>query len=151
LQIKHSLFDFQSPGLQTLTSFPVVLSRGSHPFPSRTRKLSLLEPMVLRWKRRGRVGSRRIKSYNEARLGYIPWRASFVWESASEGQAMIGWRFKNIPNHVVIRCRECGGTAVMNDPRKFEWFWFTYGTAGVGATSEGSCRASSCWLKTGRS
>src|SRR5262245_33402193 len=40
-------------------AFPVILSTGSHPFPSRTRKLSLLEPMVLRGKLRGRVGSRR--------------------------------------------------------------------------------------------
>src|SRR3954468_19699525 len=40
-------------------SFPVVVSRGPHPFPSRTRKLSLLEPMVLRGQLRGRVGSRR--------------------------------------------------------------------------------------------
>ena len=44
---------------KALLSFPVILSAGSHPFPSRTRKLSLLEPMVLRGKLRGRVGSRR--------------------------------------------------------------------------------------------
>jgi hypothetical protein len=29
--------------------FLVVLPRGSHPFPSRTRKLSLAGPMILRW------------------------------------------------------------------------------------------------------
>ena len=29
-------------------SFPVVIGAGSHPFPFRTRKLSLLPPMVLR-------------------------------------------------------------------------------------------------------
>src|SRR6476620_397655 len=48
-------------------SFPVVVSRGPHPFPSRTRKLSLLEPMVLRGQLRGRVGSRRdyLKSSRE--------------------------------------------------------------------------------------
>src|SRR5688572_1712099 len=45
---------------KALLSFPVILSRGSHPFPSRTRKLSLSEPMVLRGKLRGRVGRRRI-------------------------------------------------------------------------------------------
>ena len=28
--------------------FPVVIGAGSHPFPFRTRKLSLLPPMVLR-------------------------------------------------------------------------------------------------------
>jgi hypothetical protein len=39
-------------------SFLVVLPRGPHPFPSRTRKLSLAGPMILRWKRRGNVGHR---------------------------------------------------------------------------------------------
>ena len=38
------------------TSFPVVIGAGSHPFPFRTRKLSLPPPMVLRAKVRGRVG-----------------------------------------------------------------------------------------------
>ena len=41
-------------------SFPVAISEGSHPFPSRTRKLSPPEPMVLRGKPRGRVGRCRI-------------------------------------------------------------------------------------------
>src|SRR4051812_16520618 len=36
------------------------MSEGSHPFPSRTRKLSPPEPMVLRGKPRGRVGRCRI-------------------------------------------------------------------------------------------
>src|SRR5215475_6257313 len=40
--------------------FPVATSEGSHPFPSRTRKLSPPEPMVLRGKPRGRVGRRRV-------------------------------------------------------------------------------------------
>src|ERR1700690_1896660 len=40
------------------TSFLVVLPQGSHPFPSRTRKLSLAGPMILRWQRRGNVGHR---------------------------------------------------------------------------------------------
>src|SRR5207253_6164581 len=48
-------------------AFPVVVSRGSHPFPSRTRKLSLLEPMVLRGQLCGRVGSRR-DYYNKSPL-----------------------------------------------------------------------------------
>src|ERR671913_1454261 len=38
------------------SSLPVVMGAGSHPFPFRTRKLSLLPPMVLRGKLRGRVG-----------------------------------------------------------------------------------------------
>src|SRR2546423_5931092 len=39
-----------------IRTFPVVIGAGSHPFPFRTRKLSLLPPMVLRGKLRGRVG-----------------------------------------------------------------------------------------------
>ena len=38
----------------------VALAVGSHPFPFRTRKLSLPAPMVLGWNRPGRVGRRRI-------------------------------------------------------------------------------------------
>ena len=38
----------------------VIISQGFHPFPSRTRKLSLAEPMVLVRTRTGRVGHRHI-------------------------------------------------------------------------------------------
>jgi hypothetical protein len=48
------------PFVCAVTIFPVAISEGSHPFPSRTRKLSPPEPMVLRGKPRGRVGRRRI-------------------------------------------------------------------------------------------
>lgn len=44
-------------------NFPVVIGAGSHPFPFRTRKLSLLPPMVLRGKLRGRVG--RCRDYSQ--------------------------------------------------------------------------------------
>ena len=40
-----------------VTSFWVTIARGTHPFPSRTRKLSLSAPMVLRAQVCGRVGS----------------------------------------------------------------------------------------------
>ena len=36
--------------------FPVTIAAGSHPFPSRTRKLSLPAPMVLGGRPSGRVG-----------------------------------------------------------------------------------------------
>src|SRR5260370_1724142 len=39
----------------------VILPRGFHPFPSRTRKLSPAEPMVLHAKVCGRLGRRRHK------------------------------------------------------------------------------------------
>ena len=45
--------------------FPVVTGAGSHPFPFRTRKLSLLPPMVLQRRLCGRVG--RCRGYFEAR------------------------------------------------------------------------------------
>ena len=39
--------------------FPVIKPRGSHPFPSRTRKLSLAGPMILHGQLCGNVGRRR--------------------------------------------------------------------------------------------
>ena len=45
---------------QTLHSFPVIMAKGIHLFPYRTQKLSLSAPMVLGWRRLGRVGRRRI-------------------------------------------------------------------------------------------
>src|SRR5262249_48900929 len=45
------------------TNFPVVIGAGSHPFPFRTRKLSLLTPMVLRGKLRRREG--RCRDYSQ--------------------------------------------------------------------------------------
>src|SRR6476660_1705874 len=44
-----------------LSSFWAMLARGTHPFPSRTRKLSPSAPMVLHARVCGRVGSRPIK------------------------------------------------------------------------------------------
>ena len=29
---------------------------------------------------------------------------------------MMGWTFVNMPAHIVVRCRECGGAAPMEDP-----------------------------------
>ena len=58
-QIVASAPSISNLKLEIENSFPVVVSRGSHPFPSRTRKLSLLEPMVLHGQLCGRVGSRR--------------------------------------------------------------------------------------------
>src|SRR5438128_11648103 len=41
----------------------VAIAEGRHPVPFRTRKLSLPAPMVLPWRRGGRVGRRR--DFNE--------------------------------------------------------------------------------------
>ena len=40
--------------------FPVTMAKGIHLFPYRTQKLSLSAPMVLGWRRPGRVGRCRI-------------------------------------------------------------------------------------------
>src|SRR5690349_19805422 len=48
-------------------SLPVTLPRGSHPFPSRTRKLSPAGPMVLHGKLCGSVGRRRHKNQSPRR------------------------------------------------------------------------------------
>ena len=45
---------------QTLHRFPVTMAKGIHLFPCRTQKLSLSAPMVLGWRRLGRVGRCRI-------------------------------------------------------------------------------------------
>ena len=52
----------RSPGsgaLPDFPGFPVAVARGKHPFPFRTRQLSLAAPMVLHRRRCGRVGRRR--------------------------------------------------------------------------------------------
>ena len=45
---------------QTLQRIPVTMAKGIHLFPYRTQKLSLSAPMVLGWRRPGRVGRCRI-------------------------------------------------------------------------------------------
>ena len=46
--------------MKTHLTIPVVMARGTHPFSSRTRKLSLLALKVLGWTRPGRRWHRRI-------------------------------------------------------------------------------------------
>ena len=49
--------------------FRVAIARRPHPFSSRTRQLSSSAPMVLRWRRRGRVGRRPISSAGRPAAG----------------------------------------------------------------------------------
>ena len=51
--------DKRKDNAQSAKSFSVAMPRGSHPFPSRTRKLSPSAPMVLPGELGGRVGHRR--------------------------------------------------------------------------------------------
>ena len=57
---------------QTLQGIPVVMAQGIHLFPYRTQKLSLSAPMVLGWRRPGRVGRCRIpKEVSPTNVGLI--------------------------------------------------------------------------------
>ena len=49
----------------------VTIAWGIHLFPSRTQKLSPTSPMVLGWKRPGRVGSRQIKRERARRCPFF--------------------------------------------------------------------------------
>src|SRR6266540_3866406 len=53
-----------------LNRVSATIARGKRPVPSRTRKLSLSAPMVLRGPLRGRVGRRRTQLRNKGRSGY---------------------------------------------------------------------------------
>ena len=50
-------------------SIPVVMAKGIHLFPYRTQKLSLSAPMVLGWRRPGRVGHCRIPNKKDTHVG----------------------------------------------------------------------------------
>ncbi len=55
----------------SMSRFWVTLARGSHPFPSRTRKLSPSAPIVLHARVCGRLGSRPVNSKSPTeRLGF---------------------------------------------------------------------------------
>ena len=49
-------------GVKALNGIPVAIAKGIHLFPFRTQKLSLSAPMVLGWRRPGRVGRCRIQT-----------------------------------------------------------------------------------------
>ena len=59
----------KNAGCTNPNKIPVVMAKGSHLFPYRTQKLSLSAPMVLGWRRPGRVGHCRIPNKRDTRLG----------------------------------------------------------------------------------
>ena len=63
--------------------FPVVISKRPHPIPSRTRKLSSSEPMVLHGQPCGRVGRRRDFSRKKLERPRIARLSSFLLLSRS--------------------------------------------------------------------
>jgi hypothetical protein len=70
--------------LEPLLRFPVAIGAGSHPFPFRTRKLSLLPPMVLRARVRGRVG--RCREYFHQPAQEL-WAGFFVYSRQRPSEA----------------------------------------------------------------
>ena len=56
---------------QALDRIPVTMAKGIHLFPYRTQKLSLSAPMVLAWRRAGRVGRCRIPNESPRRMSGV--------------------------------------------------------------------------------
>ena len=92
--------DVRFSGYESPKRIPVVMAKGSHLFPYRTQKLSLSAPMVLGWRRPGRVGHCRIpyeKSFRRSLglfsypidinllSGYLGQRATLYLDSAKPG------------------------------------------------------------------
>ena len=70
------LYEFYSA--QEYPPLRVIVARGFHPFPSRTRPLSLAAPMVLHAQVCGRVGRRPIKTTKTPGLGLKPTPGVFL-------------------------------------------------------------------------
>ena len=91
---------------QTLHSFPVTMAKGIHLFPYRTQKLSLSAPMVLGWRRPGRVGRCRIPQRKSLR------RCLGLFLCASR-QVLLPGRFQANVQHCTWLgspvCAACGG------------------------------------------
>ena len=76
--------------------------QGTHPFPSRTRRLRPERPMVLCWRRHGRVGGRRIKKekitgsvicdkkQTERNTSYYIWLIQKIQKDRD--QSMVPWK-----------------------------------------------------------
>ena len=71
-------------------SLPVVIGSGSHPFPFRTRKLSLIPPMVLHGKLCGRVG--RCRHYSAKGPIVTKTVGPFLFRIADPGLRILGLR-----------------------------------------------------------
>ena len=77
--------------LTTLKGIPVTMAKGIHLFPSRTQKLSLSAPMVLGWRRPGRVGRCRIPQKALHLQGFF-YLLTHLWRRLS-----VSWRTPESP------------------------------------------------------
>ena len=72
---------------------PVVMAKGSHLFPYRTQKLSLSAPMVLGWRRPGRVGHCRIpnKKHTTNVVCFLFALRQFLYSPGLSGKYKCTW------------------------------------------------------------
>ena len=73
------------------------MARGIHLFPSRTEKLSLATPMVLR--NSGRVGSRRFRKENESRFNKMLSRLFSCYIFTNNSFPLLGDQRKNMRDY----------------------------------------------------
>src|SRR5256885_10068325 len=76
-------------------SLPVVIGSGSPPFPFRTRKLSLIPPMVLHGKLCGRVG--RCRHYSSRKPARFASRAFALYAGAARERPQFPMRMGSLP------------------------------------------------------
>jgi hypothetical protein len=84
------------------TAWLVVKAEGVHPIPSRTRKLSPPAPMVLRRRRRGRVGRRQPFASHKSPegpqvlRGFLRWRKfpDIAWVKSHQISGPSAWKLR---------------------------------------------------------
>ena len=137
--LKHCLFDKN-------IKVSVAMAVGSHPFPFRTRKLSPPAPMVLGWRRPGRVGRRRISQEMGSR------KAPHLRLTAGNGAVPVHscgvfrWRFWPQASQP----SEAAPLAIVGGPRREEAAAQRFGEPGLWEPGFGAERQR-CWSAQGRS
>ena len=89
---------FQGVRQKYIPDIPVAMAKGNHLFPYRTQKLSPSAPMVLGWRRPGRVGRCRIPQKEPIRLSRFFF---FIFAKMSE----VIWLWQTLRNKRAMRCR----------------------------------------------
>ena len=107
---------------ETCKNIPVVMAKGSHLFPYRTQKLSLSAPMVLGWRRPGRVGHCRIPNKKDTQLGVF-----FIFHStcllsravSDKCNIVLGWHRSRARPAGAMGEAECGESQEAADCRDY--------------------------------
>ena len=104
---------------------PAAMSEGPHPYPSRTRKLSPLEPMVLHGRLCGRVGSCRNPFWALSRK---TWQGSFFFLKKSPGYGEGPHETKH-PSGEIWGEKSFWGRLGGRMRKFWGWLWKDYRTA----------------------